>query len=45
MSKLYRKARNTVATNLFIKNSPYKPRVVQNKKAYSRKKKHRGEGE
>ena len=38
-----RKVRSAKA--MFVKDSPYKPRVVQNKKAYSRKKKHRGEGE
>lgn len=40
-SKEMRKVRNTNSRALFVKDSPYKPRSIRNKKAYSRKTKHK----
>jgi hypothetical protein len=31
------------AKNLFVKDSPFKPRIIRNKKAFSRKIKHKGQ--
>lgn len=36
-----RKVRNINSRAMFVKDSPYKPRTVRNKKAYSRKIKHK----
>lgn len=37
-----RKVRNINSKAMFVKDSPYKPRTIRNKKAYCRKLKHRG---
>ena len=36
-----RKVHNTNSKAMFVKDSPYKPRTIRNKKAYCRKLKHK----